>query len=277
MLYRLINSIVHSVIEFFLSLRVLSLKAVATGYSQSVGCLGLTGTGAVAIAALVVNVWPILFPAHLSPAELVRIETPVFGLPPAQILNPRGFSEADQARLLVLFYDVSAKRWLTSFDSAKRLATGQWFLDLLPNLHGPEFVEPDYSTPIDKRGYTQNSNPAPVLRYRGSEDQPGVNYFVDEDLREIRFILHRYSTPEFVRGEPSGPTIRAEPPPATLNAQPLDEGALQAARTKALVDAMSSGDMTQYNRLVEEHRKAYLQHGADPCRSGFAAQQLCAQ
>jgi hypothetical protein len=48
----------------------------------------------------------------------------------------------------------------------------------------------------------------------------------------------------------------------------FNEGALQAARLAAL----GRGDVLGYNRLIEEHRALYKQHGIDPCKSSFFPQ-----
>jgi hypothetical protein len=53
----------------------------------------------------------------------------------------------------------------------------------------------------------------------------------------------------------------------TANAvAPIDEVAMQAERLQSI------GNITKYNRLIEEHRKIYRDHGIDPCTSGFFPQ-----
>jgi len=61
-------------------------------------------------------------------------------------------------------------------------------------------------------------------------------------------------------------------PGAAVNAASrLDEAALQGERLRAL------SDFSKYNQLVQEHRALYQKYGVDPCKSGFAVQDLCRQ
>lgn len=265
MLYGLILRLVYYVRQIFAWIRSVVLQAVRIAHSQSVGCLGITLAGAIAVSTFVVKVLPVvtnwMFPPPPTPEAILRASVPLFGMPPQEFLSPR-ISDTDRRRLLSLFYEIEAIRWKSNLDARARISTGQWLLDLLPRLDKPDMPEPDFR-PLDKRGLVSNARPEPVLKYGPHNHLPAEDYEdpqIGVDLAEIRYIWRKYRTPE-IRG--TGPELRPATPRETL-----DESALQAQRFAAI----NRGDTAEYNRLVEEHRKLYQRYGVDPCTSGFFPQ-----
>jgi hypothetical protein len=61
------------------------------------------------------------------------------------------------------------------------------------------------------------------------------------------------------------PTRESSPQIVKRSQEKFDEGELQAQRLRAL----SSGNMSEYNRLLQHHLQLYEQHHISPCISGF--------
>jgi hypothetical protein len=254
MIFALLLRIIERLIGLVRNVVIEATRAVN---SQAVGCLGVTSAGAVAVAVFVVKIWPLVSPLPLP--DLVRTLTPTFGLPPAQFLSPR-IPEDDQRRLLALFYDIAANRFWANLDSRAQVSTGQWLLDLLPSFDKPEIIPPD-RRPVDNRGFVSGGSSSPILKYRPPGDYPSPNEGYDDphvavDLAEMRYILRKYTQ-----------AIIETAPPQT-STEIFDEADLQIKR----MNAIARGDMVEYNRLLEAHRRLYREHNINPCTSGFFPQ-----
>jgi hypothetical protein len=76
------------------------------------------------------------------------------------------------------------------------------------------------------------------------------------------------SAPAPAKPRPLDPSSRTRALTRGSTSTSFNEADLQRQRANAI----SSGDIETYNRLIDEHRLLYKQHGVDPCMSGFFPQ-----